>query len=181
MAKMTPEERQARTIGRRQAKIVYNKAGLDALYLGMADGLADLGERIIAQAAERAPRDAAEARRANRPMLKDTGTVTVWAMGKLVVGSGDRKASAQKPRGLKIPKDQAVMICGFGSYVAHFNELGTIKMRATPFLVPAVLSNVPNAGEYVKGAISRYAASAGSRATAGAAIGAARAARKSGA
>ncbi|HUW17469.1 MAG TPA: hypothetical protein VMW94_10355 [Actinomycetes bacterium] len=180
MAKMTTEERQSRLIGRRRAKIVMNKAGVDALFAGMADGLAELGEKIIAEAAAKAPRDAAAAAAAGRPMLKDTGSVVVWGQGKLVVGSGDRKASAQKPRGLKTPKDQVVMIAGFGSFVAHFNELGTVHMPARPFLTPAILANVPGAGKYVSGAISRYAASAGDRATRGAAIGASRAAKAGG-
>ena len=39
MAKMTPEGRRARLIGRRQEKIVWNKAAVGALHAGSADGL----------------------------------------------------------------------------------------------------------------------------------------------
>ena len=47
---------------------------------------------------------------------------------------------------------------------------------ANPFLTPALMANIANAGPYVTGAMSRYTATAGVRAERGAGINAARAA-----
>jgi len=55
-------------IERRQAKVIMNRAALDAAQLGMADGLLEIGLRIIADAAAAAPRepgDRCQARRAH--------------------------------------------------------------------------------------------------------------------
>jgi hypothetical protein len=174
--KRSAEDLRARSVARREAKIVYNKAAIDALYAGMADGLIELGERIIADASERAPKDAAAAAARGVPMLKDTGFISVWGQGKLVHGSAQVAASKNKPRGVRTPKDQVVLVAGFSSPIAHLQELGTVKMTANPFLTPALMANIANAGPYVTGAMSRYTATAGVRAERGAGINAARAA-----
>jgi hypothetical protein len=107
-------------------------------------------------------------------MMLDTGSVTVWGpvdgRSRLLHGSADVAASKNKPRGLRVPPDQVVMVVAFGSPLSHFAELGTIAEPARPFLTPALLSNVANAAPYVQGAMSRRAASAPRRAAAGAAI-----------
>jgi len=168
----SPDKPSAKLIARREAKIVYNKAAIDALYAGMADGLIELGEAIIADASERAPKDTGD--------MSRTGYVTVFGQGKLVHGSGQVAAAKNRPRGVKVPKDQVVMIAAFASPLAHLQELGTVKMAAHPFLAPALMANVRDAGPYVSGAMSRYAATASKRADNGAMIAALRATAKAG-
>lgn len=173
----SPKAPSAKLIARRGAQIVMNKEAIDALQMGMADGLIELGDRIIADASHGpggsgvgSLRDPATAAARGVPMMLDTGYVTAWALGKLVYGSAEVAASKNKPRGLKVRPDQVVMVAAFASPLAHFAELGTIKETARPFLTPAVMANVGNAGEYVKGAMSRYVASGPKRAARSAAI-----------
>jgi hypothetical protein len=161
MAAMTADQKFTRLVDRRKAQIVRNRAGFDALYEGMADGLVELGTRILEDAKGNAHRDAAAAARRGVAMMADTGYVSVWAQGTLVHGFGQVAASQNKPRGVKTPKDQVVVVVAFSSPVAHFNELGTVAMPAQPFLTPALMANVANAGPYVAGAMSRRAARKG--------------------
>jgi len=180
----SPYRPSARVIGLRNARMVRNKAGFDALYAGIADGLIELGEKIIADARERAPHDAAAAAKRGVPMMRDTGRVAVFApvggKSKLVHGSTDVAAAKNRPRGVRTPNDQVVMIASFTSPLAHLQELGTVNMNAHPFLTPALMANVANAGPYVAGAMSRYAATAGRRADNGALMNALRATAKAG-
>ena len=176
----SPDQPSAKLVARRAAKIVMNKAAIDALYAGMADGLIQLGEKIIEDARERAPKDAEAAAKRGVPMMCDTGYVTVYGQGKLVHGSAQVAAAKNKPRGVRTPKDQVVMIAAFSSPIAHLQELGTVNMNAHPFLTPALMANVANAGPYVAGAMSRYAATAGRRADNGALMDALRATAKAG-
>ena len=177
-----PDQPSARTIANRGKRIVMNKAAVDALYAGIADGLIELGERIIADARDRAPEDPDAARKRGVPMMKDTGQVAVFGpvagKTKLLHGRTDIAQMQNRPRGVKVPNDQVVMIASFTSPIAHLLELGTVNMDAHPFLTPALMANVGNAGAYVKGAMSRYAATAGVRAENSTRINAQRAAKK---
>ena len=158
----SPKVASARTIANRAAKIVYNKAAVDALQMGLADGLIQLGNEILADAS-RGPggsgvgslRDPAKAAERGVPMMLDTGLVSVWALGKLVSGSTDVAAAKNKPKGAKTPKDQAVMFVGFSSPLSHFAELGTIKEPARPFLLPAFGRHVQDADKWVLPAIRK--------------------------
>lgn len=176
----SPDRPSEKLVARRAAKIVMNKDAIDKLYAGMADGLIELGERIIAQASQHAPYDAEAARKRGVPMMRDTGRVAVFGQGKLVYGRSDIAAARNRPRGVRTPKDQVVMIAAFDSPIAHLQELGTVKMRAHPFLAPALMANIPNAGAYIKGAMSRYTATASVRAERGVVLNARRAAAKAG-
>ncbi len=176
----SPKAPSAKLLARRGAAIQWNKDAIDALHAGMADGLIELGNKIIADASAIAPRDPEKAAERGVPMMADTGFVSVWGMGKLVYGSAEVAASKNKPRGLKVPVDQVVMVAAFASPLSHFAELGTIKETPRPFLTPAVMANVGDAGDYVKGAMSRRAASAPKRAAVSAGIKARQAAASGG-
>jgi len=172
----SPKAPSAKLVARRGAQIVMNKAAVDALYAGMADGLIDLGEEIIEDASARAPKDPVIAAKRGVPMLKDTGFISVWGpvegKSKLLHGSAQVAASRNKPRGVKTPPTQVVLVAGFHSPLAHFNELGTVKMAATPFFTPALLAHVQNSAPYARAAMLRYVARRGSARPAGAKAGA---------
>jgi hypothetical protein len=157
----SPKIASARTVANRKARVIMNRGALDELQLGMADGLLTLGQRIVAEAAANAPRDPEAAARRGVPMMADTGHVVVYALGTKV---GGEEGSTGKPRGMKTPKDQAVLGVWFSSPLAHFAELGTIKETARPFLTPALLANVDDVGPYVTASIRKRAASAPQRA-----------------
>lgn len=148
----------AKVLANRAAKITMNRAALDAAGLGIADGLFTLGTQIIADASAAAPRDPKVAAKRGVPMLKDTGHCSVWAMGKLVSGDSALAASSQKPRGLKTPADQIVLVVWFSSPIAHFAERGTVHERPRPFLLPAFNRNIPNAAKFVPPAMAKRVA-----------------------
>jgi hypothetical protein len=154
----------AKVLANRAAAIVMNQAALDAAGLGIADGLFALGTQIIADASSRAPKDAAEAAKRGVPMMADTGHCAVWAMGKLVAGDSSLAASSQKPRGLKVPADQMVLVMWFSSPLAHFAEHGTVKEAPRPFFLPAVNAGVPGTGKYVLPAMAARIAGGAARA-----------------
>ena len=141
----SPKVASARTIANRAAKIVYNKAAVDALYAGMVDGLLEIGETIRADYQATAPRDPEIAAKRGVPMMADSAHVAVWGLGKLVSGDTTVAAGANKPRGIKTPADQVVMTVYVSSPIAHFSELGTIKEVAHPALLPAFNRGVPGA------------------------------------
>lgn len=150
----SPKVVSARTIANRRARVVMNRAALDELQLAMADGLLALGERIIAEARDNAPRDPEAAAARGVPMMADTGNLVVYALGKKVGGDD---GGTGKPRGMKTPKDQAVLGVWFSSPLSHFHELGTVKMRARPFLTPALARNLGDTGPYVRKAMAARA------------------------
>lgn len=159
-----------RVVSLRNARMVKNKEAFDALYAGIADGLIMLGEDILADAVRKGARhrDPEAAQKRGVPMMIDTGRVSVFApvdgKSKIVYGSLAVTQAQNRGKGVRNTTGQVVMFVGFTSPLAHFLELGTVKERADPFLTPAVMANIANAGPYVKGAMSRYAATAGERA-----------------
>jgi len=140
----------ARTAANRQKRVVLAYDGLEELQRRMADGLLEIGERILAEASAKAPRDQAAAAERGVPMMADTGAVQVWANGKRVAGTWETK-----PRGGKVPKVGAVMFVGFGSRVAHLIEFGTIKMPAQPFFTPTLMDNINDAGPAIQASIQK--------------------------
>ena len=154
----------AKVLANRAAVIVMNQAALDAAGLGIADGLFALGTQISADASSRAPRDPAKAAKRGYPMMADTGHCAVWAMGKLVEGDSSLAASSQKPRGLKLPADQIVLVMWFSSRLAHLAEHGTVKEAPRPFFLPAVNAAIPGTGQYVLPAMAARIAGGAARA-----------------
>jgi len=144
-----------RTVTRRNVKIQYNKAAVDALYAGVADGVIELLTAVRDDAVARAPRDPETAARRGVPMMADTARVAVYAAGKLVSGTGERTASGNKPKGAKTPADQIVGFVMFDSPISHFAELGTIKEVARPFLLPAFSAHIQDAARCVLPAIRK--------------------------
>lgn len=138
------------------SRCVMNRAALDAIVLGMADGLLALGEDIRRDAYAHAPFDPeheahalAHGRGPKDPHLRDTDHVGVWVDGRKAGGG------ANKPKSLRMPKGQVVMAVGFGDPLAHLHELGTIKMPARPFMLPAFNRGIPGASKYVLPAIGK--------------------------
>lgn len=134
-----------RTVNRRETKIVWNRAALDALTQGMADGLGELLGQVRDDYAANAPRDPETAAERGVPMMADMARVAVYAGGKLVSGTGERTAAGNKPKGAKTPADQVVGFVMVDSPIAHFSELGTIKQIAHPTLLPAFNRRIPGA------------------------------------
>lgn len=145
----SPKVPSARVLQNRANRVVMNRAALDAAQLGIADGLALVGGRIVAEYAAKAPRDPEAAAKRGVPMMADTGRFSVFALGKLVAGDTTRTASQSKPRGVRTPKDEVVLVAYVASPIAHLVELGTVKMAARPTLIPAFDSEIPGAAQLI--------------------------------
>lgn len=155
----SPKIASARTIANRKARVVMNIAALNEMQRAIAlDGLAPLGQKVIADASARAPRDPQKAAERGVPMMADTGHYVVYALGKRV---GGEEGSLAKPRGLKTPPNAAVLGMWFSSPLSHFAEFGTVKETARPFFTPALMADIPNAGGDVKAAIAKWASKGG--------------------
>lgn len=142
----SPRVPSARVLQNRAARVVMNRAALDAAQLGIADGLTEIGGRIVADYAANAPRDPEAAAARGVPMLADTGKFVVYALGKKVGGD---EGGTGKPRGMRTPKDQVVLGVWVASPIAHLVELGTVKMQARPTLIPAFDRALPGAAQLI--------------------------------
>ena len=140
----------AKVLANRAAKVVLNRAAFDQITLAVADGLYELGLKVIADAAAKAPRDPEKAAERGVPMMADTGHVVAFVNGKRIAGDVGRK-----PRGAKVGPGISI-IAGFGSPLAHLIEGGTIKMRARPFLTPAMMADLPGAEGFMKAACVKH-------------------------
>lgn len=143
-------------IRKTSSRVVLNRAALDEVTLGMADGLLALADAVIA--ATTVP-DATPYGMG----LIETGSSVAYVLGKKVGGG------ASKPRTMRV-KSMGVAIAGGFGFPAHFAELGTIHQPARPFLTPALMATVPDAGAYVGAAVQRRLGTRGERAARGAGI-----------
>jgi hypothetical protein len=121
------------------SRVVINRAALDEAVLAVADGLAELGQRIVEVAD---PPDAP----AYGQGLVTTGGTYAAVNGKKIAGN------AAKPR--SAPKAGILVVAGF-SFPGRFQETGTVHHRAQPFLMPAVNAVVPNAESVIGPAVKR--------------------------
>ena len=129
-------------MARANNRLVLNRAALDAITLGMADGLLVLADAVVA-AAE--PPDAAPFGEG----LVTTGGTIAYVLGKKVGGSG-----VKKPTAMKVRKMGVAVAGGFG-FPARFQELGTVNQPAHPFLTPALMATVPGAGPFIRAAVAK--------------------------
>ena len=144
-------------------KVTMNKAALTEAVRGIAEGLYAMGMDIAAEATANAPRDEAAALARGVPMMADTAFVTVWADGKQVEGPAMPRPKRTQIEGgavVRASVGEAVLFVGFTSRIAHLQELGTIKMVAHPFLIPALNDQIPSTRDYVLPAMGKRIAAA---------------------
>ncbi|HSW41755.1 MAG TPA: hypothetical protein VLM76_04530 [Patescibacteria group bacterium] len=126
---------------RRNNRVVLNRAALDAVTLGMADGLLALADAVIAAAlVPDAP--------AHGVGLIEAGGTVAYVAGKKVGGA------ARKPSAMKV-RSMGVAIAGGFPFPARFAELGTVNQPARPFLTPALLATVPDAEPFIRAATAK--------------------------
>lgn len=125
---------------RTKARVALKRNALDEVQLGLADGVGRFLEEVAQIASARAP-DQFE----DDKGLPDRWGWAVYSGGKKVAdGSGDGSV-VKPPREMRISRQDGLAgFVGFG-FPARFLEFGTVKMRAQPFLTPAVESVAPRA------------------------------------
>lgn len=112
----------------RGAKVTINRANANALALAIHDGLVAFAKTVIAGAhpPDRTPYGEG---------LVDRGGVIGYVDGKKVSDTTINGEAIKKPRGVSTPKGAVVVIAGWG-FPARFQEFGTVRQPARPFLTP---------------------------------------------
>lgn len=122
------------------ARVVLNRDNANRVRLALADGLLAVGQAIVDAAH---PPDA-------EPFgvgLVTQGGAVGYIDGRKIGGQG------QKPGNLRLPKPGIVAFAGFG-FPARFQEMGTIRQPARPFLTPAMEQVREEAGAIMRDAAS---------------------------
>lgn len=122
-------------------RTVANKAALTAISNGLAEGLASVGRTIIERTR---PPDAEPFGKG----LVTTGDWGVWAGTRKVDGT------ASKPKQVRLKQGVVTLVAGYG-FPGRFQELGTIRQPARPFLTPPVLEVTPTTPDHLRGPVQR--------------------------
>jgi hypothetical protein len=124
-------------MARISARVKLNRAALDQVFLGLSDGLFEVGKAIVVEAGTHAPDSPYDPFPTGEGLPKNGGVIGYAAGGKVNSWS-IRGESVRKPRGLgtEVRTGDSVVAAGFG-FPGRFAELGTIHEHARPFLTPA--------------------------------------------
>jgi hypothetical protein len=119
-----------------------NREALDAINLGAADGLQDMGEQVLAVAQphvwDRTPKGQG---------IIETGKAVTYVNARKVAGTGSA------PRGAAV-RGLIVTVVGY-DFPARFQETGTSKQAAKPVLTPAMAEVAPHGGDNMTAFIKR--------------------------
>jgi HK97 gp10 family phage protein len=125
------------------ARVVLNRSKFPAVFVAVADGLFEVAKTIIEEAD---PPDATPFGEG----LVTRGGALAYVGDKKVAGWGTDGKQPKKPRAFKVRGSGRIMaIAGFG-FPARFQEFGTIKQPARPFLTPAMNRVIPRITEIMK-------------------------------
>jgi hypothetical protein len=122
------------------ARVVLNRAALNRVELAIADGFSAVGHAVLDTTE---PPDATPFGEG----LVTRGGFLVYAAGKKVDGFGQDGRQPAKPRAVRVQGESWLqLIVGFG-FPGRFQELGTIRQPARPFLTPAAGRVLPLAAQ----------------------------------
>lgn len=118
------------------SRVQLNRAALDEVYGGLADGVFGIASAIALEASRNAPDETPFGEG-----LVDHGGAAVWIKGRKVaeMTTGGPPPIA-KPKALKVRSKagDVVGLVGFG-FPGRFQEMGTVHQPSRPFLTPAAL------------------------------------------
>lgn len=115
----------------RGSKVEFNRRNAERLELAIADGVFAVARHVVEQAR---PPDATPFGEG----LVTRGGAIGWVRGKKIAQFSLSSANTvKKPRAVRVPRDGAFAIGGFG-FPARFQEIGTVHHGAQPFLLPSI-------------------------------------------
>lgn len=120
------------------SKGVFVDIDVDPLLLVAADGVAEVLAAVIDAATPHAPDDP----RTPGSRIRESGGFAVYAFGQVLRAEGERHGY-RKPRRFRPDRNGIDGVAHFRSRLHHLHELGTVKMRARPYLGPARASVAP--------------------------------------
>ena len=114
------------------ARVVLNRAALDAVHLALADGVEEIA-RTVVETAE--PPDATPFGEG----LVTSGGWLVYDGAKKVAGGSLTGLQPKKPRAFRVKGTAGITgIAGFG-FPGRFQETGTVNQTARPWFTPAAI------------------------------------------
>lgn len=126
----------------RRSRVEINRAALDEVRAGFADGVFDIARAIGAVAANDAPDAGTGVYPTGAPRefgqgLVDRVGAAVWVNGRKTHEWGSAGGSPDKPRELRVRSEAAVIGVVGAGFPGMFQELGTVHHPAQPFMTPA--------------------------------------------
>ena len=127
-------------------KMVLNRAAVDQIILATADGLFELGKSIVnnAKVPDAAPYGEGLVQGGAAVAYVGYKRVGEWSK------TGDPVAKPRRAR-LTPAADSSTVIFGYG-FPGRFQEQGTVKQAAKPFLTPETMAEVPQAEGFIRAA-----------------------------
>lgn len=133
---------------RTSSKVILNRAALNEVDAAIADGLEEIVKTIVEDAQ---PPDASPYGEG----LVTRGGWLVYAGSKKVGGGSLDGRQPKKPRSFRVAGSRMIQaIAGFG-FPGRFQEAGTSKMAANPFLTPSMNRTTPHAASIMAPAVRR--------------------------
>jgi hypothetical protein len=139
----------------RRVKVRYalQRSKVDAAVLAIADGAVEWAKQSVEEAGRTAPDSPYLPWPKGEGLPKQGGVLAYWD-GRRIAAWGLDGKSPRAPRAAKISRTRGlVLIMGWG-FPARFNEFGTVKMHAQPFVARGFFGAM-GAFESVAGAITR--------------------------
>lgn len=124
------------------SKGVFVDIDVDPLLLVAADGVAEVLAAVIDEATPHAPDDPSTP----GSRIRESGGFAVYAFGQVLRVAGERQGY-RKPRGFRPDRNGIDGVAHFRSRLHHLHELGTVKMKARPYLGPARARVAPRVNE----------------------------------
>ena len=130
------------------SRVVMNRAALNEIDLAIAEGLEEVVRTVVENAQ---PPDAPPY---GSGLVAHGGWLVYAGANKVGGGSLDGR-QPKKPRSFQVKGSRQIQaIAGF-SFPGRFQEAGTAKMRANPFLTPSAAEVTPHAPSIMKPAVQR--------------------------
>jgi hypothetical protein len=134
------------------ARVVLHRGTLDAISLGIADGLFDMAKAVV---------DAAAPRMADSPHdpyptgegLPKQGGALAYVRGGKVAGWSQRGGQPKKPRSLRAASKGSVLVIGGYGFPARLEEFGSLHNPAHPALTPALAEHADAVVDFVPRAV----------------------------
>lgn len=127
------------------SKGVFVDLDVDPLLLVAADGVAEVLGAIIDEATPHAPDDPTTP----GSRIRERGGFAVYAFGQILRTQGEREGY-RKPKKFRPDRNGIDGVAHFRSRLHHLHELGTVNMKARPYLGPARAAVEPRVEQILK-------------------------------
>jgi hypothetical protein len=137
---------------RPSARVVLHRGTLDAISLGIADGLFDMAKAVVEAAAPGMADSPYDPFPTGEGLPKQGGALAYVRGGK-VAGWSHRGGQPKKPRSVRAASRGSVLVVGGYGFPARLNEFGSLHNPASPALTPALAQHADQVVNFVPRAV----------------------------